>query len=413
MNAYVGGILLPADVLGSDWFRALAAFVAINTLVYAGLSLAKLIPRRREGVLEIRGCSTAAVAGRLVDDMPVAARTLLVTSAIVLALVAAMTGGSSIATSAIAAGRDGASTARGATVHRPTLFGLNVPSLEALDQSESTLRARPAIIGTFADWEHAPDFPIALARAINSRGAVPLISWEPWDWDGGPEQPAYALRRIVAGDHDALIDRWAAQVAAYRRPVLLRFAPEMNGDWRPWSIGVSGNRAQDYVATWRHVRERFARAGAANAIWVWNPIIAYDGSTPLRELFPGADQVDWLAVDGYNWGATRNWGWQSYDDIFAPTLKALHKLAPRRPLMIAETGSAPGRRKPSWVTNTLTSARADGVDAVVWFEFAKETDWRLSASAAVAKAARTVLRRRGWRQGGNLAAVERAVSPRR
>ena len=48
MNAHIGGILLPADVLGSDWFQALAAFVAINTLVYAGLSLAKLIPRRRE-----------------------------------------------------------------------------------------------------------------------------------------------------------------------------------------------------------------------------------------------------------------------------------------------------------------------------------------------------------------------------
>ena len=47
--------------------------------------------------------------------------------------------------------------------------------------------------------------------------------------------------------------------------------------------------------------------------------------------------------------------------------------------MIAETGSAPDRRKASWVTDTLTSARADGVDAVVWFEFSKETDWRLSA----------------------------------
>ena len=129
-------------------------------------------------------------------------------------------------------------------MHGQTLFGLNVPSLQALDDSESALRARPAIIGTFADWEHAPDFPIALARAINDRGAVPLISWEPWDWDGGTEQPAYALRRIVAGDHDALIDRWATQVAAYRRPVLLRFAPEMNGDWRPWSIGLNGNRAR-------------------------------------------------------------------------------------------------------------------------------------------------------------------------
>ena len=345
--------------------------------------------------------------------MPAAARKLLVVSAIVLALVAVSMGRSSAAKSATASGREGASTARGTTVHGQTLFGLNVPSLQALDESESALRARPAIIGTFADWEHTPDFPLAMAEAINDRGAVPLISWEPWDWDGGTDQPAYALRRILAGDHDALIDRWASEIAAYRRPVLLRFAPEMNGDWRPWSIGVNGNRAHEYVATWRHVRERFARAGAANAIWVWNPIVAYDGSTPLRELFPGADEVDWLAVDGFNWGSIRQWGWQSYADIFAPTVNALHQLAPRRPLMIAETGSAPDRRKGSWVTDTLTSARADGVDAVVWFEYSKETDWRLSESPAVAKAARTVVRHRTWRQGGDLATLERAVSPRR
>jgi hypothetical protein len=42
------GVLLPAELLDSGWFQALAAFVAINTLVYATLSLAKLIPRRRE-----------------------------------------------------------------------------------------------------------------------------------------------------------------------------------------------------------------------------------------------------------------------------------------------------------------------------------------------------------------------------
>ena len=44
----LAGILLPADVLHSGWFQALAAFVAINTLIYAALSLAKLVPRRRE-----------------------------------------------------------------------------------------------------------------------------------------------------------------------------------------------------------------------------------------------------------------------------------------------------------------------------------------------------------------------------
>jgi hypothetical protein len=36
-----------ATVLHSASFQALAAFVAVNTLAYAALSLAKLIPRRR------------------------------------------------------------------------------------------------------------------------------------------------------------------------------------------------------------------------------------------------------------------------------------------------------------------------------------------------------------------------------
>jgi beta-mannanase len=286
-----------------------------------------------------------------------------------------------------------------------TLFGLNVPSTAQLDASESAVGARAAIVGTFADWAHARNFPRPLAAESNRRGAVLLVSWEPWDsWRGGAEQPQYALRRISAGDHDALIDRWARQIAAYRRPVMIRFAAEMNGDWLPWSTGVNGNRRGDYIAAWRHVRARFARAGAENAVWVWNPIAAYEGSTPLAELFPG--NVDWLAVDGFNWGELRPWGWQSYADVLAPTVQLLRSLVPRRPIMIAETASAPGPDRAAWVTDTLRAARADGVGALVWFEFAKETDWRLAGTPAAARAA---LRDRGWRQGGDLAAVERLV----
>jgi hypothetical protein len=43
----LAGILLPAEVIHSRWFQALAAFVAVNTLVYAALALGHLIPRRR------------------------------------------------------------------------------------------------------------------------------------------------------------------------------------------------------------------------------------------------------------------------------------------------------------------------------------------------------------------------------
>jgi beta-mannanase len=295
-----------------------------------------------------------------------------------------------------------------------TLFGMNVPSLGQLDASESAIGARAAIVGTFADWAHTPDFPRGLVAAICARGAVPLISWEPWDSSqGGVDQPPYALRRIVAGSYDPLIDRWATEVARYRRPVMIRFAPEMNGNWRPWATGVNGNRPGDYVAAWRHVRRRFDRAGARNVAWVWNPIIAYEGSTPLRELFPGSREVDWMAADGYNWGSTRPWGWQSYADIFTPTIRALHRLAPRRPVMIAETGSAPGAGKAAWVADTLRSAHADHLGAVVWFEFDKETDWRLGADRASAGAAGAVVRGQGWRLGGDRTTVARLLRPSR
>jgi hypothetical protein len=44
----LAGILFSNEVLKSGWFQALAAFVAVNTIVYAALALRKLVPRRRE-----------------------------------------------------------------------------------------------------------------------------------------------------------------------------------------------------------------------------------------------------------------------------------------------------------------------------------------------------------------------------
>ncbi|WP_241992868.1 hypothetical protein [Cryobacterium frigoriphilum] len=38
------GILLPEATLHSDFFAILAAFVAINTVMYAALAIAKIVP---------------------------------------------------------------------------------------------------------------------------------------------------------------------------------------------------------------------------------------------------------------------------------------------------------------------------------------------------------------------------------
>lgn len=38
-------MILPESILTSEWFAALAAFVAINTAIYVTLALAKTMPR--------------------------------------------------------------------------------------------------------------------------------------------------------------------------------------------------------------------------------------------------------------------------------------------------------------------------------------------------------------------------------
>jgi hypothetical protein len=45
MSAVPFGILFPQSVLGSQFFAVLAAFVAINTVMYVALALAKSLPK--------------------------------------------------------------------------------------------------------------------------------------------------------------------------------------------------------------------------------------------------------------------------------------------------------------------------------------------------------------------------------
>ena len=43
--AVPSGLLLPESVLASGWFAVLAVFVAINTVMYLALAVAKVMPK--------------------------------------------------------------------------------------------------------------------------------------------------------------------------------------------------------------------------------------------------------------------------------------------------------------------------------------------------------------------------------
>jgi hypothetical protein len=256
-----------------------------------------------------------------------------------------------------------------------------------LDEVARISGESPSTVLFYKDFLQAP--PIAELNAVRSRGAVPLITWEPWAWGGGLAQPAYALDRIAAGDFDAYITQWGQALASWGQPVQLRFAHEMNGNWYPWAEGVNGNQPGDYVQAWRHVHDVVAATGASNVDWVWSPNVPYFGSTDLAGLFPGAGYVNVVALDGYNWGTSASWSsWMSPQDLFAPGIAQLLTLAPGLPILIAEVASAEaGGSKAQWNTDLVSylAAQAD-VEGFVWFHMQKETDWRINSSDASAAA---------------------------
>jgi len=106
------------------------------------------------------------------------------------------------------------------------------------------------------------------ADAVHARGAMQLITWEPWADSSTSE---WSLTVIARGDHDAYIRSWAADVAAWGRLLYVRPMHEMNGSWHPWGMGVLGNTHSLFRTAWRHVVDLVRVQGASSISWVWCP----------------------------------------------------------------------------------------------------------------------------------------------
>lgn len=239
--------------------------------------------------------------------------------------------------------------------------------------------------------------PVERLDAISQAGMVPVLTLEPWAPGEGPEQPEYALARIAAGHHDAALRRWAASLAAWGGPVLFRFAHEMNGTWYPWSVGVNGNTAEDYLAAWKRVHGLFASAGADHVSFVWAPNVPWGGLSDLEETFPGPSTVDVLGLDGYNWGddGQQN-AWREPEELLADGLARLRRLEGDLPILVTEVASAEGPRlgedKAGWIRDLVAYlARSDRVIGFVWFQTEKERDWRFNSTAQSERAMREAL----------------------
>lgn len=217
---------------------------------------------------------------------------------------------------------------------------------------------RHAVVNLFADWCNRAKTLDNLFRQplpnVWANGNVPLVTWEPYLCSPAAT-PADVEVRAARGDYDAYITTWVTRLRAFvsgpnghlgdddDRRVYLRLAHEMNGNWYPWSAALGNNSPGDYVRMWLRVRSIFAQQGldARTVQWIW--AVNHDdfGLWRAEDSYLGPENVDWIGIDGYNWGTSQSWSsWRTPQQVFGTMITRLRESGMRQPLALTETASS-------------------------------------------------------------------------
>ncbi|HOW55130.1 MAG TPA: glycosyl hydrolase [Syntrophorhabdaceae bacterium] len=275
-----------------------------------------------------------------------------------------------------------------------------------LKQVESATGLKSDLLVFFLQWPSPEDasssqFPLESLEAIWKTGAIPCLTWEPMYYKDGKEIMV-PYTRLLAGDYDRYIIRFAEQARSWKKPFLIRFAHEMNIKRYHWGTTEDeyGPKSPEiYRQMHRYVFDLFGRAGAYNALWVFCPNAesvpntSHDPSASwnvISSYYPGDLYTDVLGIDGYNWGTTQTmtkhgWDsrWKSFEEIFEPAygqLSAIGAAGGQKPLIVFETATvSQGGDKKQWIREALDVSEQWGLQGIVWFQSRKELDWRINS----------------------------------
>lgn len=168
-------------------------------------------------------------------------------------------------------------------------------------------------------------------------------------------------------------------------------AHEMNGNWYPWSAAMGNSTPQDYISAWRHIHDIFSNKSldSTRLQWVWCVNNADVGSYTAENYWVGDSYVDWIGVDGYNWGATQSWSvWSWPNQIFDNMIQRLRLLSPTKPLCLGEYATTSIRitnvsdvvSKNNWLNDFCTYINTTQIQMAIYFNIDKETDWAIFGS---------------------------------
>jgi hypothetical protein len=231
----------------------------------------------------------------------------------------------------------------GTDTHDPTEH--DVTARDVL-RYEETVGAKAAWVYFSDNWFESREFPRATCDWIRHLGKVPYVRLMlRSDVDQKHSEKNFTLEKIAAGEFDDDFRRWAAGAKEYGAPVLIEWGTEPNGDWFSWNGKWHGSGAAGpalFVKVYRRIVDVMREAGATNLTWVWH--VNWDDQPETKwnlfeNYYPGDTYCDWLAVSAYGptTPTTRDSG-ESLDYKLGESLPRLQKVAPGKPIILAEFG---------------------------------------------------------------------------
>jgi len=258
---------------------------------------------------------------------------------------------------------------------------------------------KPFFIMVFTGWGDFINEEII--KDVYDENCVLIVTWEPWD---PITQEAIDYDKVLSGGYDDYISSFAKRLGLSGKQVFIRFAHEANGNWYPW-CGEKISK-EKYVNLYHYIKDKFDTLNTTNVKWIfsvnWEDVPKENNN--FFSYYPGDKYVNFVGIDGYNWGNTKKWSsWKSFRDIFKNRLEEVAKII-NKPVIISEFSStSSGGNKAIWIREAfLYIQKNKNIVGFVLFNVDKETDWSFPPNTAEGKELELQLRKKHFRDNGDL-----------
>jgi hypothetical protein len=256
-----------------------------------------------------------------------------------------------------------------------------------LRQVEQAAGKKHAIVGIFMDiQDENPDYNIGhRLELLRENGYTAFINLK----------STYNAAAIARGDLDNDLRRVAKAVADWTkrgdgRMMFIAPLQEMNISGEAYSLDPV-----NFKLAYKRFQQIFAEfdVPSKSVLWVFAP----NGFSRVRNhdfenYYPSDAQVDIAGFSGYNWGycpspLNQRKLWDKPELVYEPYIKRMQKLAPNKPIFIAQMASSSysspqnsnNTAKDNWLYDTYKYfAASQSVQAIIYFNIQKECDWVLT-----------------------------------